>query len=598
MCGIAGFVGLEDDNLIKKMTHTLAHRGPDDYGFYIDDDICLGHRRLSIIDLSEKGRQPLQNEDGSVWVVVNGEIYNFMNLRKKLEENGHVFSSNTDSEVIVHLYEEFGTNFVKYLHGMFAFALWDQDSKVLILARDRIGKRPIYFSFHGGNLFFASEIKALLKAGIPAKVNLKALHYFLHLGFTPGDITMFEGIKKLEPGTILMYKSKKINIKNYWDVYNFSDILKDERYFVNTIKNILRKSVRDRLVSDRPLGLFLSGGVDSTTVLYFLSKIVDTSELKTFSVGFDIEFEEEKFNQDLYIAKKTSEFFGTDHQELLISEKDLINNFNNVIYHMDEPIENETQIAVYMLSKYAKREVAVVLSGNGGDELFGGYSRYYRYIYQPKKVFLEYLSILPEKFKVYTVSKLINMIFPEYAKVSKVAPSINNNLISRYVVKWYLNNKIPLDKRIMYIDLKNKLAENFLMTTDKMTMAHGLEQREPILDYRLVKFAFRIPTKYKIRENTTKYIIKQIIKDAVPRDVLQGKRYWFTPVAKWMRMEFKDVAEQYLSEKALKKTGYFDPKYVQNMFRRHLKQIEYNRSMIWKILTFQAWYNIYIDDVL
>ena len=599
MCGIAGFVGFEDDSLIKKMTHTLAHRGPDDYGFYIDDEVCLGHRRLSIIDLSERGRQPIQNEDGSVWVIVNGEIYNFRSLRKKLEEKGHIFSSNTDSEVIVHLYEEFNINFIKYLQGMFALALWDQNSKTLILARDRIGKKPIYFSLHNGNLFFASEIKALLKAGMIAKVNYSALDYYLHLGFVPGNITMFEGINKLEPGKYLIYKNKKIKIKSYWDIHDFSNIKKNEKYLMKIVENTLKKSIKDRLVSDRPLGLFLSGGVDSTTVLYFLSKIIDTGELQTFSVGFDVDFENEKFNQDLYIARKTSRFFNTNHHEFIVSERDLIKNFRNVVYHMDEPIENETQIAVYLLSKYSKRKVAVVLSGNGGDELFGGYPRYYRYVTQPKRVILKYLSNLPNRIKILLISKFITKIFPEYAKIPKISPKIYNSiLISRYVTKWYFNNRIPLDKRIMYTDLKNKLAENFLMTTDKMTMAHGLEQREPFLDYRMVELAFRIPTEYKIRGNITKYIIKEIIKDYVPKDVLQRKIYWFTPVAKWMRTEFKDIAEHYLSEEALKRTGYFDPKYVQNMFRRHVEQKEYNRSMIWKILTFQAWYDIYIEEIL
>ena len=599
MCGIAGFVGMEDSNLIKKMTHALSHRGPDDYGFYVDAGVCLGHRRLSIIDLSERGRQPLQNEDGHICGVINGEIYNFMELRDKLEKNGHTFKSKSDSEVIVHLYEEFGTDLVKYIQGMFAFALWDQNSKKLILARDRIGKKPLYFYFNGDVLFFASEIKSLLKADIPAKVNRNALDYYLYLGFVPGTITMFDGINKLEPGTILIYKNKQLKIKKYWDVCDFSDTSSNEGYIIKMTKNILIKSIKDRLIADRALGLFLSGGVDSTTVLYCLSSIIDTSELKTFSVGFDVLFEDEKFNQDLLIARKTSESFNTDHHECIVSENDLIKNFKNVIYHMDEPIENETQIAVYMLSKYTKREVAVVLSGNGGDELFGGYPRYHRYLCQPHRAVLKYAQRLPYKIKKYSISKFIKYIFPEYSKIQKTMTNLrNNDNISNYIISWYFNGRIPIDKRIMYIDLKNKLPENFLMTTDKMTMAHGLEQREPFLDYRLVEFAFKIPTRYKIKKNSSKYIIKQIIKDHVSKDVLYGKRYWFTPVAKWMRTEFGDIVKQYLSENALKKTGFFNQKYVQKMFRRHVSKKEYNRSIIWKIFTFQVWYDTYIEEVI
>ncbi len=599
MCGIAGFAGFEDKVLVKEMTNSLAHRGPDDLGFYSDKGISIGHRRLSIIDLSKRATQPLCNEDGSIWVVVNGETYNFKELRSDLEKKGHRFKSDSDSEVIVHLYEEHGVDFLARVQGMFALALWDQGSKTLILARDRVGKKPLYYMVKDGHLFFASEIKALLKAEIPVRVDLKAMNYFMHLGFVPGEITMFKGVRKLKPGQLLIFKKGEIETKLYWDITDFSNIPNGENFFGKRVKELLLNSISERLVSDRPLGLFLSGGVDSSTVLFFLEEIIGASKLKTFSVGFDVDVEREKFNQDLSIARRTSEYFGTCHHEVMVSERDLIENFENVVYHMDEPIENETQIAMYMLAKYAKKEVAVVLSGNGGDELFGGYPRYSKYTKQPVKSAMDLVSRLPIDVKKFVVSNLLNKLFPEFEKIGKIAPEYyNKSFIADYVSRWYFNSKIPLGKRIMYIDLKNKLAENFLMTTDKMTMAHGLEQREPLLDFRLVEFAYRIPMKYKINCGETKFILKELGRKRLPAEVYQGKNYFFAPAAKWLRTEFGEVAEHYLSKEALKRAGYFDPVYVNNMLKRHVEVKEYNRSMIWKVLTFQAWYNTFVDEIL
>lgn len=595
MCGIAGFVGFEDKSLLKQMIQTLSHRGPDNEGIYTDSIISLGHKRLSIIDLSENAKQPLYNEDNTIWTVVNGEIYNFQNLKEILEDKSHEFYTNSDSEVIVHLYEEYGVDFLRYIQGMFALALWDQDSKTLILARDRIGKKPLYYSFYNGNLYFASEIKAILKTEIPIKVNKRALNFFMHLGYIPEDITMFEGINKLRPGNILFYRNGRKGIETYWDIYDFSNIEERKDFFINKIDEILEDSVADRLISDRPIGLFLSGGVDSTTILYFVNKLKDISGLNTFSVGFDVEPKYEKFNKDYNLARNTSDFFNTNHHEVVITEDDFINDFRKTIYHLDDPIENETQLALYKLSKYAKSKVDVVLSGNGGDELFGGYPRYSRNLKEPRKSFLNIISHLPQTSKMKLIEYLINLTYRAYKKIPKITPSIYNRKdFSDYVAKWYFDSRIPIDKRVMYADLRNKLAENFLMTTDKMTMANGLEQREPFLDFRLVEYAFRVPIKYKIFNNTTKYIIKQMMRDRIPKETLYGKKYWFVPIATWPA--FFDVADEYLSTAALKRSGFFDPEYVGRMYEKHKKAKELNRAMLWKIITFQVWYNVFIDD--
>jgi len=373
MCGINGFnfsayggsaEGRKE--LIKRMNKKIQHRGPDDEGFYLDENISLGHRRLSIIDLSPNGRQPMFNEDKSLALIFNGEIYNFQDLRKDLEEKGHKFHSQTDSEVILHLYEDYQENCLKFLNGIFAFAIWDIKNKELFLARDRIGVKPLYYYHQDGRFIFSSEIKGILEHNIKREINLEAFNHYFRLLYVPAPLTMFRNIYKLPPASYFRLKNGKTEIKKYWEVENF-DNLSSKQEIITEIQELMRKSIKGQLISDRPVGIFLSGGIDSTSVLGIVKEF-KKDKIKTFSVGFDIEDPNNKFNADFLLARQTSRFYNTEHYELLVASKDVLENLEKVIYHLDEPIAEPTQIATFLLAQLAKEEVVVVLGGDGGDE--------------------------------------------------------------------------------------------------------------------------------------------------------------------------------------------------------------------------------------
>jgi len=436
MCGINGF-NFKDQKLIEKMNEKIKHRGPDGHGIYLDNNFSLGHRRLSIIDLSEKGKQPMFNEDKSLCLIFNGEIYNFKELKEKLKN--HKFFSNTDSEVILHLYEEYKEDCLKYLNGIFSFAIYDIKNKELFLARDRIGVKPLYYYYDSGKLIFSSEIKAILEHDIKREIDLEAMNHYFRLMYVPAPLTMFKNIFKLKPGHYLKFKDK-IEIKKYWDIKDFKKI-KDKKEIIKKIQELIKQSVKGQLISDKPVGLFLSGGIDSTSVLGIAKEF--KKDLKTFSVGFDINDPNRKFNADLDLARKTSKYYGTEHYELLINSKDVLENLEKVIYHMDEPIAEPTQIATYLLSKLAKKHVDVVLGGDGGDELFGGYKRYYyAYLFR----FFPFL-----KSKLHT-----KLMFQDEKEVRRILKNTKNTT-KKFFRKNYLKHGL------VFSDLKTWLVDESLM---------------------------------------------------------------------------------------------------------------------------------------
>ena len=380
MCSINGF-NFQNKELIQKMVNETRHRGPDQEGFYYDENISLGHARLSIIDLSERARQPLWNEDKSICVICNGEIYNFQELRKELQERGHRFFSRSDTEVILHLYEEKKEKCLEDLNGIFAFAIYDKNKGKIFLARDRIGVKPLYYYFEPSmnsgqaKFIFSSEIKAILSHSIPREIDREGLSHYFRIFFVPSPFTLFKGIKKIPAAHYLLYKNGEIALKKYWDLKDASE-MKSAKEATEGIKALLRDSVKRQLVSDRPVGVFLSGGIDSTSVLGMVSEFMPR-EIKTYSVGFDINIEPEKYNRDFWLARQTAQHYGTNHHELLINDIDARDNIEKVIWHMEEPAPNPIQIATFLLAREAKKEVAVVLGGDGGDEIFGGYPRYY-----------------------------------------------------------------------------------------------------------------------------------------------------------------------------------------------------------------------------
>ena len=602
------------------MCDTIGHRGPDDRGYYVDKDVSLGHCRLSIIDLSERGRQPMGNEDGSVQLVCNGEIYNFRELRELLEAEGHMFSSDSDNEVILHAYEKWGMGCLDHFNGMFAFALWDSRKKTLYLVRDRVGQKPVYYFFDGKRFVFASEIKAILEHDIPRRVDIEALNYYMGFRYTQAPHTLFEGICKLPAGHYISLRDGKLETVKYWDVSDFSDVDSSMGDVAKRIKSLLGESVRMRLISDRPVGLFLSGGTDSSAILAYMNDYVG-GKIKTYSVGFESEVGEiaDRLNEDLNIARNTAEYFGAAHHELLVSSKMIEKNIENAVYHFDEPIAEAAALSQFLLARYAKKSVSVVLGGDGGDELFCGYKRHGRHLLISK------YQRVPKTVRRGILFPLASAVYPKIkSKRSKLEspPTVERHImlssdkkgacevLKEGVFDWEFNEGIvgahfnspdteDLLKRVTYTDLKTQLAEHFLNGLDKMTMAFALEARSPLLDYRMVEFAYKIPTKMKIKGGTTKYIFKRAVSGKVPRAPLKGKRPWFSPSSRWIRESyFEGLINDYLSESALKETGYFKVKKIIDMVEKHRQRTEYHRQKIWSSLMFQIWYNRFIERIV
>lgn len=611
MCGISGF-NFQDRDLILKMNESVKHRGPDDEGIYFDENISLGHVRLSIIDLSERARQPIWNEDKSLCIIYNGEIYNFQELRKRLQEKGHKFYSLSDTEVILHLYEEKGEKCLEDLNGIFAFAIYNKNKNELFLARDRIGVKPLYYYFDGRKFIFSSEIKGILTHPIPRKVDKGALSHYFKIFFVPAPLTLFEGIKKIPPAHYLIFKSGQIVIDKYWDLEDLSEI-KSEDEAKEGIKSLFRDSIKRQLISDRSLGIFLSGGIDSSSVLGIASEFIP-GRVKTYSVGFDVK--SEKYNRDFWLARETSKHYGTDHHELLVSDIMARDNLEKVIWHMEEPVPNPTQIATFLLAQEAKREVAVVLGGDGGDEIFGGYPRYYysklidRYQLLPaflrKNLLAEILERisgkkdLKEKLDVPPgVARYLLHMGQKQKILSEVLKwEIKANFTEDFLKARYPENKFKdKTKYLMYLDLMSWLPDESLIRSDKMTMAFGLEERVPILDHHLVEFAFRIPTKYKVRGiKNNKWIFREAMREYLPPHLLnKEKRGWFSPAAKWLRTGLKDLAYQVLSPTYCPETQqYFDFPEIRKNLDDHISGKKYNLDIIWSLLTFQIWYKTFL----
>ena len=619
MCGICGFIGFEDKELLKEMCHSIRHRGPDDQGYYIDANVSLGHNRLSIIDL-KGGHQPIHNEDGSIWVIYNGEIYNFADLRNELETKGHRFYTSSDTEAIVHLYEEYGTGLVDHLRGMFAFALWDSSKKSLVLGRDRLGIKPLYFTIIDGKLIFASEIKSLLQYGeIKAAVNPSALHDYLTFRHTLSDETMFLGIKKLLPGHIMIYHRGEVSFNQYWDVPLSTPETRTEEYYVRSLRKLLEESIRIHLISEVPLGVYLSGGIDSGIITALMNRIVD-KPIETFSVGFGAEGEIGELSQ----AKITADYLGTNHHELVVEQGAFIKNMPDIIWHNDEPVADPSALAMFMLSKMAKKYVTVVLNGAGGDEIFGGYISYkigianqcYNRIipgwmrrggvtplanavspYLSSKFYVGLKSISKEKKEeAFLFSK---SVFSEEDKANLYAvglkTKINHDSFKKSTDILFNREESNFLNSMMYADIKSYLVDHILLETDKLTMSSSIEARVPMIDHLVVEFASSIPPPLKLRGLTEKYILKKIGKDMLPPGACsRRKRPFRIPINTWFKDELNEMAEQVLDDSVIIKEGYFKPDVVANIMKRHKNaELLYNHQM-YALLVFEMWHNEFI----
>ena len=632
MCGIYGFVnqkGTIDPEILPRMGLALAHRGPDDGDerITISDSGCvaLGHKRLSIIDLSAAGRQPMANEDESVWLILNGEIYNYRELREELESKGHRFRSHSDSEVVLHLYEESGAGCLAKLKGMFAFALWDSKQKALLLARDRIGKKPLHYCITGNELIFASEIKALLQhPAVNRDLNLRALSKYLGYEYVPAPDSIFRSIKKLEPGHYLIYSDHHSRITRYWDVPLRNHHLTDrsEQDCVQELRAILNLSVRRRLVADVPVGLFVSGGLDSGIVAAFAAKA--KSELDCFSIGFD----EPSFDESVY-AKTIAASLGIRHHLKMFTGRDMLQTLEQLPRLLDEPLADPSIFPLYLLSKFAAEELKVVLSGDGGDELFAGYQtfqadklmRYYgalpgiiknciRKTSQHLPVSHDYLSLdykIKQFLKAEGVPPEIRFFlwrgaFSPTDQAALLAPDIRAELgqhdcyedIARYVDESGLQGGV---ERLLYLCMKLYLQDNNLVTVDRASMANGLEVRCPLLDQDLVEFVSRLPARYKLKGFRAKYLLRKAAEGLLPETIIHRQKKGFgIPLAKWLATDLRDFMLDHLSETKIKRQGIFDYPYIKRLVDEQFSKSKDHREPLWTLIMFQSWYEEYIQN--
>jgi len=629
LCGICGIVNFNgkpvNSELLKKMNNLLFHRGPDDEGIYLSKvqspksnvNVGLGVRRLSIIDL-ETGRQPIHNEDKRIWIVCNGEIYNFQELKSELEKRGHKFYTKADTEIIVHLYEDYGIDCVKYLRGMFAFAIWDERKGELFLARDRLGQKPLVYTMINGSFIFASEIKSILEnPEIKKEVNLEALHCYLTYQYIPSPLTMFSGIKKLPPASTLICNVRgKIKIKRYWNLNYRNKLRLSEKEYCERILELLKETVKLRLISDVPLGAFLSGGIDSSAVVGIMSQLMD-KPVKTFSIGF-----EEKDFSEIDYARTVAEYFHTEHYEFII-KPEIMEILSKLIWYYNEPFADSSALPTYYLARETKKYVTVALNGDGGDENFAGYDRY-----KANKV-ASYFDRVPRPLE--RIAAGIAGRLP-VRKVKRFFQPINESP-ERRNIRWhcFFNNEIKdklyseemkeklshqdafnymidifqkaeaddfLDK-VLYTDINTYLPGDLLVKMDIATMANSLETRSPFLDHKFMEFTAQIPSRLKLKGLTSKYILKKALKDLLPKEILKRRKMGFgIPIGKWFRHQLKDYIREILLDKRSLRRGYFKREAIQQLLDEHISGRVDHGYRLWALLNLELWHRMFIDGTL
>ena len=642
MCGIcgvfnyAGTKSLISEELIDSMSSEMRHRGPDDDGLFLSPDkkIGLGFRRLSIIDIAG-GHQPMANEDGSVWIVFNGEIYNHQELRRSLEAKGHVYKTQSDTESIIHLYEEKGVRCVDDLHGMFAFAIWDSRKRRLFLARDRIGIKPLYYTFKDGALVFASEIKSILKSpGIKRDINPAALYHYLSFVTAPAPMTLFDGISKLEPATFMTVdEGGNVNQEQYWDPLATAGEARDmpDEYYVERLRELLSESIKQRMMSDVPVGVFLSGGLDSSSNVAYMAEMAN-GPVSTFTIGFK-GYEDVS---DLLFARDIAKEFNTDHHELMIDQNDVMECIPNIIHHQDEPIADAVCIPMYHLAKLARESgVPVIQVGEGSDEIFAGYV-YYKNMLNLHRGWKHFARLpTPLKKGAYSLSgPLLNMMGPrlkqgreyirraadgeeffwgggggtaffEPAKKSLLTKEFIrslNGISSHDVIGPHFEtmaggaSTLDLLQQFCYLELKIRLAEMLLMRVDKMTMASSVEARVPYLDHKLVEFAVSLPIDQKIRGDQLKYVLRQASAGVVPKSVIQREKLGFwLPMQDWLMNDLKGYAGSVLSESGLWQRGIFNNDFISSLMRQHQTGKVDNSYQIWPLMNLALWHRYWIE---
>jgi len=628
MCGICGKLNFEQDagietGLLRGMLDTIRHRGPDDEGVYVTPQVGLGHRRLSIIDL-KSGHQPLSNEDGTVWIVFNGEIYNYRELRASLLSKGHVFRTHTDTEVIVHLYEELGPLCLEKLRGMFAFAIWDEKTKTLFLARDRVGIKPLYYCQMGKSLVFASEIKAILAdPAVPREIAPEIIDRFLTFLYLPGEETLLKGIHKLSPGWYLQVQNGRTELRQYWDLQfperpRSLSLKKAEEELLG----LLAETVELHMIADVPVGVLLSGGVDSTAVLSFAAERTD-KEISSYTVGFS----DPGVADERPYARLAAETFGSRHHDMTITAGDFLEFLPRYVWHMEEPVCEPPAIAMYYVSKLAKKYVKVLLSGEGGDEAFAGYSNYRNLLWLERlKRILPPLNGTASRGLAAANSwlhsplltkyaPLVNARFPEYyySRTSNPFRYSGNGFGSLYSADFgasldheralqpmrrlqaHVRGQNTLDA-MLYIDTKTWLPDDLLIKADKMTMANSLELRVPLLDHKVLEFAASLPAHFKVHGFTTKYLAKKALRNRIPKPILDRRKVGFpVPYESWLRKDLLGWVNDLLFDRTTTNRGYFAAPAVRKLLAHNEATAGYSKE-IFSLLALELWHRKFLEQ--
>jgi asparagine synthase (glutamine-hydrolysing) len=627
MCGICGKLNFDQDSsvnpsLIQAMLDTIRHRGPDDEGIYSATQVGLGHRRLSIIDLST-GHQPLSNEDGTVWIVFNGEIYNYQELRPFLLSKGHTFKTQTDTEVIVHLYEELGPQCLGKLRGMFAFAIWDEKAKTLFLARDRVGIKPLYYCLTNTSVVFASEIKAILAdPTVERAISSQIIDRFLTFMYLPGEETLLKGISKLAPGHYFVAKDGRPEIRQYWDLeFSKPDEKPSQKEAERQLIDLLAETVEQHMIADVPVGVLLSGGVDSTAVLSFAVERTQ-KEVSSYTVGFS----DPSVGDERPYARLAADTFSTRHHDMTISAADFAAFMPQYVWHMEEPVCEPPAVALYFVSKMARHYVKVLLSGEGGDEAFAGYSNYRNLLWLERVkrslpplngAFARALSLTSSLFHSPRMGKYVPLMkasFPEYyySRTSNPYQPIRNGLGNLYSddfarsidrentvkpvrrLQAHVRGQNTLDA-MLYIDTKTWLPDDLLIKADKMTMANSLELRVPLLDHKVLEFAAALPPNLKVRGFTTKYLAKTALGRRVPKAILNRRKVGFpVPYEPWLRKELRGWVHEVLLDPATTRRGYFSTPVIEELLARDEGMGGYSKE-IFSLVTLELWHRTFLE---
>jgi len=635
MCGIAGIFNysqspnLISDSILKRMTSVIAHRGPDDEGIYISPDRMLGFgfRRLAIIDLSPAGHQPMSTPDNSLWIVFNGEIYNHLELRKTLEAKGYRYRSKTDTETILYAYQEYGLDCIEKFYGMFAIAIWDSRKKELVLIRDRIGIKPLYYAFANGALIFGSEIKSILEhPSLTRTLNTQALYDYLTFYATPPNETMFKGIYKLEAGHYaVINRNGEMRKTEWWDLNHRTEHFPKEKFLseafcVENLRRLLRESIKLRMMSDVPFGVMLSGGIDSSLNVALMSELM-MRPVETFSVGFK---DLEKYNE-LGYARQIATEFKTNHHEILLTEQDAIDFLPEMVWHQDEPNADPVCVPLYFVSKLCRKSGTIVAQvGEGSDEEFSGYTQYLRELWFQKY----YDSLLPESLKAlfYQVLRRVQplSLLSDYARRSLyqeptfysgavsfteeqkaelcTTPFLHDSHSSARISKAYFKRFESLStpsesadvlRKMIYAEFKNRLPELLLMRVDKMSMAVSIEARVPFLDHRLVEFAIQIPESLKIKHGVPKYILKKAAEGIIPNNIIYRRKQGFAaPAIEWLRNgKLSPIAEDLVLSSGLIKENLFRKKFIKRLFEEHRSGKANRGQQLWSLLVVSLWYD-------